>query len=75
MNLKAWAIAWFFTLILGLMIGKILAIYLGNDNNIEQAMEEVVKQQTGLSVDFTPEGADSPPPPKFEGMNGATESM
>lgn len=36
------------------MIGGLSAVLLRNDNPIEEACEEVIKETTGIDVDLTP---------------------
>lgn len=37
------------------VIGLCSTLYLGKDNPIEQAAEEVIKSETGINIDLTPE--------------------
>lgn len=39
--------------VLGLIVAKVSIMYLGNDNPIEQKVEEVIEAETGLKIDFS----------------------
>jgi len=41
--------------IISLIIGYISVLALGNDNPIEQAAEDVIKEETGISLELTPD--------------------
>jgi len=40
---------------LTLCLGLVSTIYIGNDNPVEQACEAVIKQQTGVTIDLSPD--------------------
>jgi uncharacterized protein YpmB len=40
--------------IIAAIIGASSALFLGNDNPVEQAAEQVIKNQTGVDVDLSP---------------------
>lgn len=40
--------------ILAVLIGTISVKYLGNDNIVEEIAEDVIKEETGLSIDLSP---------------------
>lgn len=41
-----------------LVVSLIARKFLGDDNVIEETAEDIVKQQTGLDVDFSPENPE-----------------
>lgn len=41
--------------IISLIIGYISVLALGNDNPIEEAAEDVIKEETGISLELTPD--------------------
>jgi hypothetical protein len=42
-------------IIISSLIGIISTHFLGEDNPIEKAMEEIIRLETGMEVDFTPD--------------------
>ncbi len=40
---------------ISLIIGYISVLALGNDNPIEEAAEDVIKEETGISLELTPD--------------------
>lgn len=40
---------------MSLIIGYISVLALGNNNPIEEADEDVIKEETGISLEFTPD--------------------
>ncbi len=40
---------------ISLIIGYISILALGNDNPIEEAAEDVIKEETGISLELTPD--------------------
>jgi hypothetical protein len=41
--------------IISLIIGYISVLALGNDNPMEEAAEDVIKEETGISLELTPD--------------------
>lgn len=41
------------------MVGGLSAVFLKNDNPIEEACEQVIKEATGIDVDLTPNSPEN----------------
>lgn len=41
-------------IVIASIIGAASTLWLGSDNSVEEGMEAIVKNETGLDVDFTP---------------------
>lgn len=60
-NIPLWARL---AIVVALLAGCVVAVSLGlikytDDNKIEEAVEETIKDQTGIDVDITPESPES----------------
>ena len=42
-------------------IGFFSHLYLGHDNSVEEEIEKLIEERTGLDVDLTPSTKESPP--------------
>ena len=56
MKYLTWNVFWIVVVcIIATTIGIISIKYLGNDNPIEEAAEQIIESETGLDIDLSPE--------------------
>jgi hypothetical protein len=46
-------------LVVALVAGYVSSRFLGEDNPVEEAAEEVIESQTGMDIDLTPDSQES----------------
>ena len=61
----------FGVVVLAFAVGYISSIFLGDDNKVEQVCEEVIKLETGTTVDITP----ASPEPGASGLTGPEKAF
>ena len=44
----------YFLILLVVLMGVLSTYFLGDDNPIEEITEEIIKEETGIDIDFTP---------------------
>lgn len=53
--LKTIILSRYFIIIAAIIIGLLSAYFWYHDNPVEEISEEIIKQQTGINIDLTPE--------------------